>query len=550
MICTMLVMGIYAQDLSNVEELKPLQVNGGVSASGVWYGTQNLPLQRPEWFWVVNANLNLQIYGVAAPFTATFTSQNSEFAQPFNQFGISPKYKWVTGHLGFRSMQFSEFTMGGLLFLGAGVEVEPEKTRWKGKAMYGRMAKAIPIANGPEIANNDPAYERWGYAAQVGYRLDIGEVNLTIFKAKDDPNSIDIDTLPLTAQENFVWGVNTNLNITPKLNFQGEFAMSAYTWDISQPTIGGDDFGYANNFRAFIAPNSSTVSNGAGTGTLTYNLKSSSVGFTYRRVGPNYRSMGAIYLNNDLENYTVNVGTSMFQKKLNLGGNIGIQRNNLSGEQLTSDNRIIGSVNASYLLTKKVTLSGNYSNFRSSNTPSAANIQDTIRFLQVTNNYGVMATYSTGNENINHAINLSGNYQKADALQEGGVQTVSDGSEFYNSYASYNLGFPKQKLVFTGAMNFNRFVAATGFTDAYGPTLGISKVVWKDKISNSLAITYADNFQDGAYLNNNISFLYSVNYKVDKFNTLRLDGRYLTRQSAGGIRGSETQFGVTYAFNF
>ena len=540
----------FGQDLSDLSQVKPLTVNGGASFSQVWYGAQNINEQRPPYFWVLNANLNINLYSVAIPFTATFTSQNNEYTQPFNQFGISPKYKWITGHLGFRSMQFSEFTMGGLIFLGAGVEIEPSNSKWKGKAMYGRLTKAIPLPDGSAVASNEPAYERWGYAGQVGYKLSIGEINLNLVRAKDNPNSIDIDTLQLNAQENFVWGLTTNLNLTPKLNFQGEFAQSAYTYDVSLPALGENTYGYANNFGVFYTPNSSTVINGAGTGTLTYNLKGTNLGFTYRRVGPNYRSMGAIYLNNDLENYTFNLGTTLLKKKMTLGGSFGVQRNNLSGEQLTSDNRLIGSVNASYQLTKKIMVAGNYSNFRSSNTPSAANIQDTIKFLQLTNNYGLLTSYSTGNENISHAVNVAGNYQKADAIQDNSVLSVSDGSEFYNTYLAYNLGFPKLKVTFTSAINYNRFVSPGNLTEAYGPTLGINKQFFKDKIGTNLAVSYIDNFLNTSYLNNNVSFVYGINYRVDKYNSIRVDGRYLSRKSAGNVRGSETQFGLSYGFNF
>lgn len=553
LIIVLLISFVYkleAQDLSDISKVKPLTVNGGISANAVWYSTKNISSQRPPFFWVLNANLTFNVYSVAVPFSATITSQNSEFSQPFNQFGISPKYKAFTAHIGFRSMQFSEFTLSGMLFLGAGIEYAPKKSKWKAKAMFGRFAKAISIANGPDIANNDPAFERWGYAGQVGYRLSIGEINANFFKAKDNVNSIDVDTLNLTAKENFVYGLSTNLNITKKLNFSGEIAQSVYTKDVSQPTLGEDEYGYANNFRFVIAPNSSTVTNVAGTATLTYSLKSSNVGFTYRRVGPDYKSMGAVYLNNDLENYTINLGTNLFKKRMSLAGSFGVQRNNLSGQQLQSDNRIIVSANANYRLTKKINVSGTYSNFRSSSTPSATAIQDTIKFLQLTNNYGALVSYSTGNKNNTHAVSFSGNYQKADALQEGGLATVSDGSEFYNAYGSYNLGYPKLKLVVTLAMMYNRFIGGGIITDSYGPTLGITKRFWKDKIAANITGTYMDNLQNSSYQSNNVSFVYGLAYKLDKFNSVRIDGRFLTRQSAGDIRGNETQFGITYGFNF
>jgi hypothetical protein len=541
---------IHAQDLSDMSKVKPITVNGGLSASGVWYGVQNLPENRPPFFWIVNANTTFNLYGVAVPFTATFTSQQSAYTQPFNQFGISPKYKWLTGHLGFRSMQFSEFTLGGLIFLGGGVEIKPEKSRFQGKAMYGRLSKAIPVGDGSVVASGQPAYERWGYAAQLGYRLDIGEINVTLFRAKDDPNSIDPDTVQLPAQENIATSVGGTINITPKLSVTGEYALSTYTHDISLPEAGENEYGYSNNFRFLYTPNASSVRNGAGTATLTYTFSKANLGVTYRRVGPQYRSMGAMYLNNDLENYTLNAGTSLFNSRMSVNGSIGMQRNNLSGDLANTDSRIIGSLNTSVMVTKKIMVAANFSNFRSANEPSATNIQDTIRFIQITNSYGLMVGYSTGNENVTHGINTSGNYQKADALQDNSVFTVSDGSEFYNANVSYSLGFPKLKTTFNVAGNFNRFVSAAVKTEAYGPTVGATKSIWRDKLQGNFAISYIDNFQNSSFLNNSVSYLFGVGYKIDRFNSIRLDGRYLSRKLAGNLRGSETQFGVTYNFNF
>ncbi|MCB0484111.1 MAG: hypothetical protein KDC37_06070, partial [Flavobacteriales bacterium] len=506
--------------------------------------------QRPPFFWVINANTTFNIYSVAIPFTATFTSQNSAYTQPFNQFGISPKYKWITGHLGFRSMQFSEFSLGGLIFLGAGVEIKPEKSRFQGKAMYGRLAKAIPVGDGSVVASGQPAYERWGYAAQIGYRLDIGELNFTLFRAKDDASSIDPDTVQLPAQENIVTALSGTINITPKLSLSGEFGLSTYTNDISMPAAGENDYGYANNFRFLYTPNASSVRNGAGTATLTYNLGKSNLGVTYRRVGPQYKSMGAIYLNNDLENYTFNAGTNLFNSRVALNGSIGLQKNNLAGDLLNTDQRIIGALNTSVMVTKKIMVAANFSNFRSSNEPSATNIQDTVRFVQVTNGYGLLVGYSTGNENVSHGINTSGNYQKADAIQDNSVFTITDGSEFYNANVSYSLGFPKLKTTFNVAGNYNRFVSAAVKTEAYGPTLGATKSIWRDKVQGNFAISYIDNFQNASFLNNSVSYLFGLGYKIDRFNSIRLDGRYLSRKLAGNLRGSETQFGVTYNFNF
>ncbi|MEQ8338575.1 MAG: hypothetical protein RIA62_14560 [Cyclobacteriaceae bacterium] len=47
---------------------------------------------------------------------------NTSFQQPFNQYGMSPTYKNVTAHIGFRSMNFSRYSLAGHLFLVPGLK--------------------------------------------------------------------------------------------------------------------------------------------------------------------------------------------------------------------------------------------------------------------------------------------------------------------------------------------------------------------------------------------------------------------------------------------
>ena len=78
-----------AQDLSKIGEKpfwKQAKISGGIGGSMVGYNTKGQESQRPPFYWVVNANINIDVYGMAIPFSATFTSQNQDFAQPFNQF--------------------------------------------------------------------------------------------------------------------------------------------------------------------------------------------------------------------------------------------------------------------------------------------------------------------------------------------------------------------------------------------------------------------------------------------------------------------------------
>ena len=72
----------------------------------------------------------MKIYGVEIPFSLTVSEQERSFRQPFNQFGITPTYKWAKAHLGYSNLTWSPFTWSGQTVLGGGVELNPGKFRF------------------------------------------------------------------------------------------------------------------------------------------------------------------------------------------------------------------------------------------------------------------------------------------------------------------------------------------------------------------------------------------------------------------------------------
>ncbi len=88
------------------------------------------------------------------------------------------------------------------------------------------------------------------------------------------------------------------------------------------------------------------------------------MGVGYERVDPGYQTLGAYYINNDLENITVNAAQPLFKGKVQLAMNAGFQRDNLDGNKSGSSTRAIGSVNATYAPTEKAVATINYSNFQ------------------------------------------------------------------------------------------------------------------------------------------------------------------------------------------
>src|SRR5690606_19189222 len=100
-----------ALDLANLKGSKPIDFSGSLSLRLNSYSTSRDNSVRDPFFWTISGSPTLSIYGVTLPFYFSFCQKNQDVRQPFNQFGLSPSYKWLRVHLGYRNISFSDFTL-------------------------------------------------------------------------------------------------------------------------------------------------------------------------------------------------------------------------------------------------------------------------------------------------------------------------------------------------------------------------------------------------------------------------------------------------------
>ncbi|NJM14249.1 MAG: hypothetical protein HC896_01690, partial [Bacteroidales bacterium] len=164
---------------------------GGVSfTQGSFYAADGMQARQDPYTWLLNVNANANIYAVVdLPFSITLSKENKTYNQPsFKQIGASPTYKWLTVHAGYRNIQFSQYTLNGISFLGGGVEVNPEKSWIKGKAIYGRFAKGLPYKYNETGIIALPSYSRYGGGAMLTLGNQAQKVDLIVLKLQDDPD--------------------------------------------------------------------------------------------------------------------------------------------------------------------------------------------------------------------------------------------------------------------------------------------------------------------------------------------------------------------------
>src|ERR1700680_1799261 len=93
---------IKAQRVDQMIHSKPVVFSGNLDGTAIFYNAKGIADRYLPFNYVVTGSPVISIYGWQIPFTFIIGKQQSSFAQPFNQFGLSPSYKWITLHAGYR----------------------------------------------------------------------------------------------------------------------------------------------------------------------------------------------------------------------------------------------------------------------------------------------------------------------------------------------------------------------------------------------------------------------------------------------------------------
>ncbi len=538
---------------------KEVKISGGLSASSTFYYSEGISARRDPYYWVISGNIGIRYKEFSIPFSVNFSSQNSGYTrpQPFNQIGLSPKYKFITFHLGYRNINFSEFTLAGNIFLGAGIELNKENFPLKIIVLGGRFAKAFkPEDVNSNLAKSYPSYERWGYGTKITLEKDNKSLSFILFKARDNPSSVPdslATSLGIKPAENLVVGTTAKLPIGKSINFSGEYAISSFNPDIRLPEYKLDEYSYANNLGGLFTPRVNSQYNSAFLGSLDYTYKIVRVNTTYRRIGPDYKTLGSTFLNNDFEDITLGISWQMLKNRLSVSTNGGVQRNNLSGKQLSELLRIVGSVNLSFQLNQKTNLTANYSNYNSSTQLTAFVFNstndvrpDSLLYLQVTNSAGFGMNYKIGSDKSRKMLNANINFQDARDNKKSNTQ-------FYNINTGYSTMITEYKLNINSGLNYSANINPKAKIENFGPVFTISRPVVKDKIKVSFTTSFLNTFTNGNFTGNIFNNRLSANYTWRKRHSFTSDLVYLMRETQqSGVAKSfkEVRFGLNYGWSF
>ncbi len=480
----------YGQSLDQLGFKKGVTLNGSINASTTAYTAHGIDARRDPFAWYLNGNLNINLFGYSVPFSFSYSNQRMAYTQPFNQFRFAPSYKWAKAYFGSTSMTFSNYTLAGHLFNGVGVELTPGK--WRAAAMYGTLLKAVPFDVANPESYNRAAFERKGYGMKLGYEDKGNSYGIAIFRAKDDKNSLPFipADATITPMENIAIAATVKQNITKRIFAETEYSISSLNRDV-RSLSGGDSakasFGLQNT--------SSTRNFDAIQAGLGYRGDFYTIQLRYERVAPDYTTLGAYNVVNDMRNITIAPTVQLFKGKVNIAANAGMQKNNLDESKTSSTKRWVGTLNVNVVPNEHWAVNGGYSNFsnytriRPQVDPYFNNPLDTLDFYQVNNSYNGMVMYRTGDKNKQHTISLNSSYQYA-SDKSSAQDAVANLSKFFTGIISYSYNLQPKSLSVTGSLNYYKNNATGLNTSFVGPTVNVTKQYLEKTLRAGVTATY------------------------------------------------------------
>src|SRR5450631_2698196 len=467
---------LQAQDIGALGSQKPFTLKGAAQLRGIYYTASGIPGRRTPFSYLFSGNLTADMYGISFPMNFSISEADRSFSQPFNQFGISPHYKWITVHLGYRNVSFSPYTLAGYTMLGAGVELTPGKFRMG--FMYGRLNRATTLDTTTQSLA-PISFTRKAFAIKLGYGTENNFIDISMLKGKDDPGSLSLgkttlDSLAVAPAANTVLGISTRLSLTKNIFFEGDVGTSLYTRDINSPLVlDSVTDPTIRTLKKIATVNGTSELYTAMSAAIGYKTKLYGIKLQYQRIDPDFQSMGAYFFNSDLESYTVAPSFRAFKNKLRFAGSIGFQHDNLQHQKEATTHKIIATTMLSADFTKQLGIDINYSNFSNNQQPNTIRFADSLKIVQTTQNFSVSPRWMLMGKVYSHTIILSANRMQMNDFNNYFAQNaISRNMNYKQYYLNYTFGYlPASLSIFINLSATN--ADAPGTTEENkGGTLG------------------------------------------------------------------------------
>jgi hypothetical protein len=345
----------------------PVRFTGDVNSTGELYGASGTEARRPGQSWRASVNSQLTFFGsFSVGLNILLSNEGSQLRQNVSQFGLNPRWRWATFHVGDFSQNYSTYTVQGARLRGAGVDLRPGILRFS--VQSGTAQRTVASGGAGNLA-----YKRTLTAALIGVgREQSPFVDLLVVRAKDDPGSLQValadtlllDTIPVALrprydvrpQQNLVLGTQGQATLfSQRLVVREEAAIGVITRDQESPAATPSGVTGGSALGGLIPVTLSTSRDYALRLDGSYSAGPGSVTAGYEYVGPGFTSLGLAYVINDRRAYRMGGTLRLLAGRVNLQGQLEHQNDNLANQKsyTTARNSLLLSVSG--MVTQTVT---------------------------------------------------------------------------------------------------------------------------------------------------------------------------------------------------
>lgn len=552
----------HAQDFTHLKSRKPFAFHGSIGGGMDFYTSNERYQTRDPFSWNLYGNFTPSFYDFSLPFSFVVTQYTKSYTVPFSQFGISPSYKWVKLHLGYRSISFSPFVFDGQSFLGAGIELSPKKFYLA--AFYGRLNKAISedTTFGRILP---PQYARTGFGIKVGVGSNYQRVSLQFFHAKDDTGSIRRihDSLTtLLPEENTVLGSSWNFTFFKRIVFSGDIAISLLNRDLSYDNLDSIANVKIPSVIKSVAPiNYSSVVSFSGQAQLFLVLNNLNASLGYRRVQPDFKSLGVPYMLDDIEMVNGSMGAGLMKGKVSVNAAFNTQHNNLARKLSSMLRTSTGNLNLNTFISQHLNISMNITGVQVYQKDGLLHLSDSTRMNQLMLTGVISPVLNFSDAVHQHTISGSLAYTGLDdynPLTQG--QTAGD-----NICASLNYGlfFIRHYCGISANLTYSVYGQQENEYKSLGLNIGGNAQFLKDHNLNVQASTgYFLNRSSISSTGNNLTFSFNGSYTLGAHHALGIFANYIITPPVNlnplnevnrvpyAVNSKCLAGGVTYAYHF
>ena len=542
----------FAQDFEQIGKSNPVKLSGGLSANQIFYANNAENTYRDPYNYYLGGQLTLDLYGVVLPFSFTYSNQQSQFRQPFNQFSLHPKYKWAQAHLGFTSASYSPYTLNGHIFEGAAFDLEPG-SKWQLGLMIGRLQRAVQT-DSSDVNAEIPAYERFGYAVMLKYGSQQNYIKFIMLKSEDNISSIQNTSDIITPEENLVASLSFSKLFAKRFLIQAEYSGSALTRDsrtekVQNPTI--------PNLGSLYSPRTSSELYNAYNATLSYQQNAFNIGFRYEHVGPNYRTHGAYFFNNNFYNISLNTNFQLLSNKLSTVISLGLQEDNIDASKVSGTKRLVGSIGMGITASQKCQLNLAYSNYTTFTNINREYLDlaflspyerlDTLNYKQVSQNASVGLVLNIA-QSSKSAQTFTSNLAMMEtrSVQSDIEQPMS--SIFITFNSTYIYSVLPNNLNLTGSLNIQKDIGTDISTTVLSPVVALGKAYFNKKLYANVALAF--NSIVSTVTGNTINARLSARYALNKAHNFQLSVITVSRTKRAETITRNNELTTTLGYNY